>query len=459
MRDAPGVARWAAAGLLALSSLGGGCASHSESTKGARSALDAGRPALAVKRLNEQLGVADAEQDPGKLEDDKVLYLLDRAVVLQQLGQTELSSRDLQIADKRIEVLDFGHGTLDDIGKYVFSDDTGAYQAPAYEKLMINTINMMNYLQRRDLNGARVEARRFSVMRKFIMERAPEDDRKAVDALSAAGSYLAGFVFERSKQPGEALRYYDEALQAGQLPSLRDPVRRLSLEDPYRTPELTAAIGDTEKAPDLEALRADTSAEVLVIVNYGRVPAKIPKRIPIGLALTYAAVYMTPQQTARTNYLAGQGLVTWVNYPTLGKARGEYAVPNTSVDGRPLPLDGLLAVDQAVAHQWKQIEGKVIAAAITRMITRIVAGEAVRRASGEGTLGALLSLATQATMTAADTPDTRSWSTLPARVAVARVRVPPGTHELRVDVSGQGTVETLELPERGWAAIVLTVLR
>ena len=36
-----------------------------------------------------------------------------------------------------------------------------------------------------------------------------------IDALAAPGSYLAGFIFERSKQPGEALRYYDEALRGG----------------------------------------------------------------------------------------------------------------------------------------------------------------------------------------------------------------------------------------------------
>ena len=44
-------------------------------------------------------------------------------------------------------------------------------------------------------------------------------------------------------------------------------------------------------------------------------------------------------------------------------------------------------------------------------------GETTRQAAGGGVLGALLSLGTQATMTATDTPDTRSWSTLPARIA------------------------------------------
>jgi hypothetical protein len=39
-----------------------------------------------------------------------------------------------------------------------FSGSSGKYQSPPYEKLMINTMNMVNYLVRGDLNGARIEA-------------------------------------------------------------------------------------------------------------------------------------------------------------------------------------------------------------------------------------------------------------------------------------------------------------
>lgn len=444
--------RFTAMAVLLPTLLAAGCAGHADSTAKARSALDAGRPGAALTAYNEELEVDSAKSDPGKLDDDQVLYLLDRAVILQQLGETELSSRDLQIADKRIEVLDFSGGTLDDIGKYMFSDDTGVYAAPAYEKLLINTLNMMNYLDRHDLNGARVEARRFSVMRKFITEGSEEN---GADVLSAAGSYIAGFIFEKSNRAGEALRYYDEALQVSQFPSLRDPIRRLTALDPYDSPALRTARGE-DKAP---VAADDDSGEVLVIVNYGRVPAKIAKRIPIGLALTYAAVYMTPAQTSRTNYLAAQGLVTWINYPTLGKSRGKYAVPHALVGDHSVGLDGLLAVDQAARAEWKRHEGKVIASAITRMITRVVAGETARQVSGGGVLGALLSLGTQATMTATDTPDTRSWATLPARIAVGRLRVKPGKHRVRVSVSGRQKAQEIEMPERGWAVVVLTVLR
>jgi hypothetical protein len=105
------------------------------------------------------------------------------------------------------------------------------------------------------------------------------------------------------------------------------------------------------------------------------------------------------------------------------------------------------------------VEGAVVASAITRMLTRVVAGEATRRATGGGVVGALLSLGTQATMTAADTPDTRSWSTLPARIAFGRVRVTAGQHEITLTARGTQKRQRVNVPKGGWAVINLTVLR
>jgi hypothetical protein len=177
------------------------------------------------------------------------------------------------------------------------------------------------------------------------------------------------------------------------------------------------------------------------------------------LALTFAALYLSPAQSSRANYLAAQGLVTWVNYPSLGKPHGQYDAPDFFLDDRQLPLEGMLAVDDEVRRVWKKHEGAVVASAITRMITRVVAGEATRRVSGGGLLGALLSLGTQATLTAVDTPDTRSWSTLPARIAFGRVRVPPGRRVIRLRVRGVEKRQVVDVPKGGWAVVPLTVLR
>ena len=66
------------------------------------------------------------------------------------------------------------------------------------------------------------------------------------------------------------------------------------------------------------------------------------------------------------------------------------------------------------------------------MVTRVAVGQAAKAPANDDLAGVLLSLGTQAALTAADTPDTRSWSTLPGRIAFARVQLPPGEHTVEV---------------------------
>jgi hypothetical protein len=437
--------------LAGLSAGATGCASYSDHTKVARTALDAGNARRAADAYNKLLGVKSDADLPPDLKGDKVVQVLERSTILQQLENYPMSSRDLEVSDKNIEMLDFSHSTMDDVSKFIFTDDAGPYQSPPYEKLMINTINMLNYLVRGDLNGARIEARRYAVMNQYLSE-----NKKQGKNMTGPGSYLAGFVFEKSKQPGEALRYYDEALAYASYPSLRDPVRRLSKLDAYRTPRLTEMIG---KAEVETAAPPDDSAELLIVVNYGRVPAKIPQRVPIGLALTLASGALSPESSARANALAAQGLVTWVNFPTIETPKITYGFATGYVDRQPVALDNVVAIDLETAKAWKENLGVIVASAITRMITRVIAGEATRKVAGGGVGGLLLSLGTQATMTAVDTPDTRSWSTLPARIAVTRVRVPAGKHTVELEARGARKRQEVDLKPNDWAVVNLTILR
>jgi uncharacterized protein len=436
-------------GLVAGVVVFSGCASYSEGTKGARTALDAGQADKALSIYNEKLEVDTEKELPKNTGGDNTLLILDRSMILQQLQNYQLSSRDLEVADKQIEVLDLDRGTLDDIGKYLFSDDTGPYKAPFYEKLLINTQNMLNYLEVADLNGARIEARRLAVMQSFI-----SDHEGAFAALTGPGSYLAGFIFEKSGQPQEALRYYDEALQWGQFESLEPAIVRLAARSSYRTPRITKMLDAAGKGAEPD----EGSGEVLVVVNYGRVPEKIPKRIPIGLALTYASGIISPNDAARANELAAQGLVTWVNYPTLADSR-PVAEPRLFIDKEPAALELALEVDSEAHKAWESARGTLVASAITRLIARIIAGETTKKVAGGGLLGAVLSLGTQATLTATDIPDTRSWGTLPARIAIGRVSLPPGDHQVEVSASGLSRKQTLTLKPGGWAVVSLTALR
>ena len=450
---APLAGRVAFASLAALALLAG-CASHSEHMLPVRTALDAGQPHEALRLLSDAMDVKTEMDLPKDLGSENSLYILDRGSIHQSVAQFDASKRDLETADKAVDMLDLAHGAGDSIGEYVFSGSSGKYQAPPHEKLLINTLDMLNYLEKRDLDGARVEARRLAVMQRYISEQAHEGDSAAL----GLGAFLAGFTFEKSNQVDEALRWYDQALEFTGFHSLRDPVRALLPLSQYRSPRLKDVEASAGPAP--RSLDETGEGEIVFVVGYGRVPPKVAERVPIGLALTWFSGALAPGDVAAANRIAAQGLVTWINFPTLGREQGEYAIPAATLDGRYVQLEQAVDVAHEVRAEWKKIEGKIIVSAITRLIPRYAAGQVVNAAAGEHSLlGLILSLGTQATLTALDTPDTRSWETLPARVAIARVRVPAGKHAVRIDARGFVRTVNVEVDKGGWAVVSLMGLR
>ena len=444
------VRSWALCAAFALTGLFG-CAGHEDRTRTALEALDRGHPREAIAALDEEMDVGSAGQLPAELEGDNAILVLDRATVQMSIGDHKSSLRDFGAADKAIEVLDLSPNAAGDVGRYMFSDDVGTYKAPAYEKLLLNTINMMNYLAVGDLTGAKVEARRLAVIQKYVKDHEEEND------LLGVGSYLAGFAFEKAGDRDEALIFYDEALKHSQYQSLRDPLRVLT-GGAKRSPGIDALVAGAGPMPST----AETGeGEILVVVGFGRIPQKVPVRIPIGLALTIVAVHMSPRDHARANELAAKGLVTWINYPTLGRGKGGYSAPSFEVDGRQVAMEEALDVEGEVRAAWKKREPTVILSAITRMLTRMVAGEVAQAATEKdgSPVGLLVGLATTATLAVLDTPDTRCWATLPSRIAIARLRVPAGRHEVRLHARGVTKVTTVDVRPGGWAFVNHMALR
>jgi hypothetical protein len=423
--------------ILSLTGCGGGL---SERTRAMRTALDAGDPRRAIAHLNSELGVSRDDARPRRLVGEQALLLLDRATLQQSVAQLANSKRDYEAADKAIDMLDLSHGASDEVGRRVLSDSAGRYVAPPHEKLLVNVLNLVNYLETADLSGARIEARRMSVMARYLKERDPRE-RKPSAALGL-GSLLAGFAYEKSGDDEEAHRYYKDA-------------NAVDWRAQRASPEHSEA-GCSDDSED---------GELLVVVGWGRVPHRVAQHVPIGLALTRASPVLAAGDRDAASRLAAQGLVTWVNYPTLAPERAFDEVPTILVDGRAVPLDATLDVEAEVRAEWRRIEGDVMAAAITRTVARVLVGKAIEGVANTSdkkevkAVGFLLSLFAQAAMSAADVPDTRSWETLPARVGVARVRLPPGEHRVLLRARGSEREGNVHATPASWRAVTLFALR
>lgn len=439
-----------------------GCGGYASTSEAFRRSLTDGQPQDALARVNEALGVDRAEQLPSEPGEDTPLLLLERGTILQALGQNKLSSRDFIHADKNLDVLDLTSDTAGEISKYLFSDDATVYKAPPYEKLLLNTVNMINFLVLGDASGAKVEARRMTVNRKFL-----EAEQGDTAGMLALGSYLSGFAFEVAGEGDIAMRHYGDARDAGGLPTLDDAIRRLSAR---------TGASDIRLAPltaEPVTLPADDRkhAELLVIVQTGMAPHLEAERLPIGAAIVAASdpgprrrgARLSSADRARAQTFAAKGVLKWVNYPSLHRTKTGGGGPAISLDGAALSDHLGLDVEKRALARYDDLKGTLIAASLTRLLTRAVAGEitgaVAKGASGDNLVGLLAGLAVEGAMTAADTPDTRSWVTLPARFHLARARVPAGQRTIAVRYRGQTRTRTVELTPGGWAVVNFSDLR
>ena len=454
----PARGRWQRWALVLCVLWVGGCATYTDKLSKVRVATERGDYDAGVLALDKLLDVEGPEQLPDKWTAHKPLVALERAMLFQAQGRYEWSARDLSAAEEELEFLDLTQDPVGTIGKYVYSDTAGVYKVPPTERLALNGLNMLNYLAMNDLQGAGVEARRFTIARDYIESLAKNNSKTSHGAF---GSYVAGFVFEKLGEPDRALRYYEETLGPANLASLREPILRLSAQGRYRGPKLKAFLRELgQPASDEKSTppaNEEPDGEILVVLGLGRVPYKIPERMPIGAAIGYAGVSVTgnPEVLAHTVF-------KFVVYP-------ELVTPDSQVNGAAVRLDGqslgtelLTDLGAEIAREYETIKPKIIAAALTRMIARAAAAEGARyvgRKKEGKTTGFLAALFTEAALTALDRPDTRSWTLLPGRIYVCRTRVKPGQHEIQVQLSGRApqtrTVQ-VDVPPGGYGIAAIT---
>lgn len=471
LRERIGWRRAASIVALCAAVLIGSCATYSDKTDTMRDLVSAGQYEASLHEINRFLKVKDPLELPTEYKSETALAVLERATILHAMQSWDASAKNFLAAEEQLELLDL-RGSADQIGRYVFSDAATFYRTTPTEKLSLNAVNLINFLARGDLDGAQKEAKRFSVMRQYLLDFDPEH------AHGAFGSYLAGFVAERQGNPDEALRYYDEALQERELPSLHEAIVRVGQRGSYRTERLERHLGPTPgftepqpttgeappaeppPAPPEPVADASKPAEILIIVKTGRVPYRVPVRLPVGAAIGLAGAYVTGN-TALLEHSAMKVVI----FPDLQPAGNLFDNASWTVDGVPVQLDLVSDLGAEIVREFDELKPKIIGSAITRMIVRAAAAEGARAAGNQSNsaVGLISALAIEGAMVALDKPDTRSWTTLPDRVWIGRVLVPAGQHTLDILVWGNGGQErrtaTVNVGEGGYVVLDVTTLR
>jgi hypothetical protein len=176
---------------------------------------------------------------------------------------------------------------------------------------------------------------------------------------------------------------------------------------------------------------------------------------------------MSAEDRQQADEMVVSGLFKWINFPVLVEVGPRYYEVDLKLDGRSQgepPL--IMNVEASAIAAWEQDEPKLRLAAFTRMLTRAVAAEATdaiaSSASGNDGIGFLLARVLEAGLTAADTPDTRAWTMLPATIELYRLRVKPGTHVLGAIGRDPGTTMQrvdVDVPPRGQRTTLFRFLK
>lgn len=436
---ASAAAALALAGLVAVTACGQ--TGMTRTTAEVRGALGAGAydAALAALRAGKQAGRFR--------EQDRVAYWMDEGMLLHLLRRHAESTQVLEQADRRAEEL-FTKSVRKDIGAALTSDAARDYAGEDYERVLLNVVKALNFAAQRDFDGALVEARRVSSKLQFY---ATQYGTREVYRQDAFAEWLTGLLYEIGGSNDDARIAYEQAWRVyredfathyglGAPSYVGEDLVRVAARDGdadllARYRQETGASGETG------ALLAERGEVVLVHLN-GEGPSKGDLFLTCWFrsAGEWACDGEPGGEMVRrtTIVVPADGTVIKVAFPVLylhPPAQPALTLRVGAAEGRSQPAYPVNAIAARVMRdQLKRIFRSAIIRVITKTLAQQAAGAAGKKAGG-AELGWLAKTVASVAGQATEEADKRCWTTLPARIDVARVLVAPGDYSPSVELA------------------------
>ncbi len=452
--------------ILPVLAMLGGCSNYS-------ARLANLRPDLAAGKYDEALTLLEGTRK-GK---DELLYHLERGLVLHYADRWQESNDEFQAGEELAEDL-YTRSISQAVFSLMTSDNTISYRATPFEMAMIPYYRALNYAYLGEKTEALVEARKASFYLQQYTDQALQLAEQAAaadgaqaaedgaDAAAAADleqlrnnaflQYFSGLLYEWDGELNDAFISYRQALQAYRTTSSQLAVetppwlaedllrtgRRLGFREELEQlaqayPDLFAAEegGDAPRSSRQE----DESGEVVLLLELGFVPHKVQRELNVPILKdddrSVAVDDWAESLVLRTRpgWSAGDKEIEyWLRLalpelvsdcPWLRGARVTAGVVGGNALAVPVEdLGGRARLTFEAAY------GKILLKTLARALTKYLAKQ---KADDVGwATGALANIFGAATETA----DTRSWLTLPNLITMARLRLAPGTYDLRVEL-------------------------
>jgi hypothetical protein len=384
-------------------------------------------------------------------EQDRVMYWMNEGMLLHLLGRYKESTDVLQKAEKRTEVL-FTKSIRKSIKAKFTSEAATDYQGEDYEKVMLNVVKALSFMNANKLSGALVEARKINEKLAYFNTKYQQKNVYNQDAFA---HWMMGLLFETERSYDDARIAYMKAIKLyegsfggkfGIAPPpyiYEDLIRVATLNnDSDLLGKFKAAYGPKGgTGHSVAALKS--KGEVVIFHLNGEGPTKSDYFIncifksavrwycdgrPGGEFIQRKRIVLT-----RRGFTAVK-----IAFPKLHlhPARAQALTVNVGgAMGESIPAE---PINRIAAKTFRDKTSRVFKNAIIRAITKALtqkAAGAVGKAAGGKTLGFLAKLTASAINQATAEADKRTWTTLPARIDVARVFAEPGVHAVQLRTS------------------------
>ncbi|HZZ83135.1 MAG TPA: hypothetical protein VFE30_01260 [Anaeromyxobacteraceae bacterium] len=409
--SARGSSAWAAAVLLTALT---GCAGPSAAYKlDLHRKLAAGQYEAAAARIDEL-----RESEYG--QRNAVLYWLDKAAVLHDVGRYAESDRLLDQAELRLDEL-YTQSVSKAAGTFLWNDGTDDYRGEPFERALLHVLRALNQVYLHRLDEALVEARKVSA---FLAELNEKLAGRQIYRDDAFAQYLSALLYDEAGKQDDARISRDAALKAWEWYAAD-----------YRT---AAPSFSTDPLPPGQG-------ELVLLHLNGLAPRKVSKSVQV--AWNDAVALVGADEEGRTNQQVNDALRAGLMANAITVAFPDYVQDPFRVRGSRVRAGDVAAETQlvedvsaiarkALADRVGAIRARAIARATIKFVLAKVTEEAIKKKAGNG-LGMLAGMVARSVAAGSEVADTRAWSTVPAEIRMARLALPAGHHQLTVEYLSQ----------------------
>jgi uncharacterized protein len=418
--------------VLMLALLSGGCATHYQRTIRFHEYVYKGE----LEKAKEVLEKNEKKQK----RKDRILYLMYNGWVSWMMGQNTESIKYLDEADRMIEDLVKQPGY--ELAALVTNPGIRPYVPEDFEKVMVNYMKALNFLQMGKTSEALVEVRRINLKLNELNDKYKENkNRYSSDAFALL---IMGLIYDASREYNDAFIAYRNAFNIYESSysdnfGIRAPEQLK--KDLLRTAYLNGfheELAFYEKQFGMNYVHTPRSGgEVIFLWQNGLGPVKSEWSInfakvdgeagfillqndELGLAFP---VYIGNKSEKEKSAFAELSFLR-VAFPKYLERKPVFTKAEVNANGRQFTLQRAQDIN---AIAFKTLHDRMVremAGSILRLATKKALEAAVRSENQDigavvGILGALTEKA-----------DTRNWQTLPYEIHYARIPVEPGRQKI-----------------------------